>query len=99
MRTGRGILFAGIGILVLGGAYFGHKYYGRIVHKLFGAGHSGKVETDDLYNPTNKLFKRGRRDRNEVCLTIDDGPHPKSLPRILATLKKYNAHATFFMVG
>ncbi|HWA82973.1 MAG TPA: polysaccharide deacetylase family protein, partial [Fimbriimonadaceae bacterium] len=28
-----------------------------------------------------------------------DGPHPKSLPRILDTLKRYNAKATFFMVG
>lgn len=34
-----------------------------------------------------------------VALTFDDGPSRTNTPRILETLKKYNAHATFFMVG
>uniref|UniRef100_A0AB33JBV5 Polysaccharide deacetylase family protein n=1 Tax=Prevotella sp. GTC17260 TaxID=3236796 RepID=A0AB33JBV5_9BACT len=40
-------------------------------------------------------------DPNEhsVYLTFDDGPIPESTPFILETLKKYNAKATFFMVG
>ncbi|WP_228548254.1 polysaccharide deacetylase family protein [Sporosarcina obsidiansis] len=35
----------------------------------------------------------------KVALTFDDGPDPKSTVRILKTLKKYDAKATFFMLG
>ena len=34
-----------------------------------------------------------------VYLTFDDGPDPKNTPAILATLARYNAQATFFVVG
>ena len=34
-----------------------------------------------------------------VALTFDDGPGGESTIRILDALKKYNAHATFFVVG
>lgn len=34
-----------------------------------------------------------------VALTYDDGPNPNSTMRILDTLEKYNAKATFFDVG
>ncbi|SOC10997.1 peptidoglycan/xylan/chitin deacetylase (PgdA/CDA1 family) [Ureibacillus xyleni] len=34
-----------------------------------------------------------------VALTFDDGPHEKITRQILNTLKKYDAKATFFMVG
>lgn len=34
-----------------------------------------------------------------VFLTFDDGPHPKITPKVLETLKKYEAKATFFCVG
>lgn len=42
-----------------------------------------------------------RMDRNEkaVYLTFDDGPIPESTPFILETLARYDAKATFFMVG
>lgn len=35
---------------------------------------------------------------NTYSLTFDDGPHPIRTPKILDTLKKYNAKATFFVV-
>lgn len=35
----------------------------------------------------------------KVALTFDDGPDPKSTVRILDTLEKYDAKATFFMLG
>ena len=35
----------------------------------------------------------------KVALTFDDGPHPKVTMQILETLKKYDAIATFFMLG
>ncbi len=34
-----------------------------------------------------------------IALTFDDGPNPLYTPSILRELKKYDAHATFFLVG
>ncbi|MBA2667967.1 MAG: polysaccharide deacetylase family protein [Trueperaceae bacterium] len=34
-----------------------------------------------------------------VALTFDDGPHPVYTPQLLDVLAKYDARATFFMVG
>lgn len=34
-----------------------------------------------------------------LALTFDDGPHPHHTPRILEILKKFNAKATFFVLG
>jgi peptidoglycan/xylan/chitin deacetylase (PgdA/CDA1 family)/TolA-binding protein len=34
-----------------------------------------------------------------VALTFDDGPHPRYTDQVLAILKKYDLHATFFEVG
>lgn len=34
-----------------------------------------------------------------IALTFDDGPHPIFTPLILDILEKYNARATFFVVG
>jgi peptidoglycan/xylan/chitin deacetylase (PgdA/CDA1 family) len=36
---------------------------------------------------------------NVAALTFDDGPHPEFTPRLLEILAKYQAQATFFMVG
>jgi peptidoglycan/xylan/chitin deacetylase (PgdA/CDA1 family) len=42
---------------------------------------------------------RGPRGARGVALTFDDGPDPKWTPRVLATLAKHRAKATFFLVG
>lgn len=34
-----------------------------------------------------------------VALTFDDGPHPEYTPRVIEILERYQARATFFMVG
>lgn len=34
-----------------------------------------------------------------IALTFDDGPHEEVTPRILETLKEYDAKATFYMLG
>jgi len=34
-----------------------------------------------------------------IYLTFDDGPHPELTPFILKELEKYNAKATFFLLG
>jgi len=37
--------------------------------------------------------------RREVWLTIDDGPDPGHTPRMLELLRRYDAKATFFVIG
>jgi peptidoglycan/xylan/chitin deacetylase (PgdA/CDA1 family) len=38
-------------------------------------------------------------DRNQIALTIDDGPDPDVTPRVLDLLDRYQAQATFFCIG
>jgi len=42
---------------------------------------------------------RGPRGSRGVALTFDDGPHPTWTPRVLATLARHQAKATFFLVA
>lgn len=37
--------------------------------------------------------------RPYVALTFDDGPSPRTTPRLLALLTRHGAHATFFVIG
>ena len=41
----------------------------------------------------------GPPSRHAVALTFDDGPCSRYTPKILALLKRYQAHATFFVLG
>lgn len=34
-----------------------------------------------------------------IALSFDDGPHPVFTPRVLETLRRYDAKATFFLIG
>ena len=45
------------------------------------------------------VVKENDRNVKRVALTFDDGPHPTVTPQILDLLDKYNAKATFFMLG
>jgi peptidoglycan/xylan/chitin deacetylase (PgdA/CDA1 family) len=45
------------------------------------------------------VLRRGSFSRPEVALTFDDGPDPTSTRKILATLARFDAHATFFVLG
>jgi len=45
------------------------------------------------------LLRGFSADRNEVWLTIDDGPDPRDTPRFLELLDRYHARATFFLIG
>lgn len=55
----------------------------------------GALSADSIVKPTPAPTVRSKA----VALTFDDGPSTVNTPKILATLKKYNAHATFFIVG
>jgi len=45
------------------------------------------------------IVKAGAENQKIVALTFDDGPHPKFTPQILDLLNKYDAKATFFVLG
>jgi peptidoglycan-N-acetylglucosamine deacetylase len=46
-----------------------------------------------------RYLTRGPADQPQVALTFDDGPDPRHTPRVLETLGRYGAVATFFCVG
>lgn len=45
-----------------------------------------------------RVFKRGQSEK-EIALTFDDGPDPIYTPQLLDLLARYEAKATFFVVG
>ena len=47
----------------------------------------------------NNIIKSNSNDNMKIAITFDDGPHPKETDKILEVLEKYNAKATFFVVG
>lgn len=40
-----------------------------------------------------------KTDKKLIALTIDDGPDPITTPKILDVLRRYGAHATFFIIS
>ncbi len=38
------------------------------------------------------------KEARKIALTFDDGPHPVYTPQMLELLKKYQVHATFFVL-
>lgn len=40
-----------------------------------------------------------KKNLRQIALTFDDGPNPATTPKILDLLKRYNAKATFFVIG
>ncbi|MEO6875382.1 MAG: polysaccharide deacetylase family protein [Opitutaceae bacterium] len=46
-----------------------------------------------------RSFTRFETARNEIWLTIDDGPDPVDTPQILDLLDQHQARATFFVIG
>lgn len=52
-----------------------------------------KKEYEDI------VIKKGNEDEKLIALTFDDGPDEDFSPQILDILKKYDAKATFFVVG
>ncbi|MEK4387322.1 polysaccharide deacetylase family protein [Solibacillus sp. FSL W7-1464] len=66
---------------------------------------SGYVLTNGLITPpaekeepVKPVIPKQAADK-KIALTFDDGPHPKVTRQILKTLEKYEAKATFFVVG
>jgi peptidoglycan-N-acetylglucosamine deacetylase len=54
---------------------------------------------EELGGVQDHIFVRGAGDSPRVALTFDDGPHPRTTPQLLEILGRYDARATFFVVG
>lgn len=62
-------------------------------------GHITVAGAKDMPCKPGEVIKQVDTTRKQVALTIDDGPSPSQMPRILDVLKKTDSHATFFFVG
>ncbi|MGG2054625.1 polysaccharide deacetylase family protein [Lysinibacillus pakistanensis] len=51
------------------------------------------------YEEAGQILWDIKTDEKVIALTFDDGPHKKYTPEILDVLSKYDAKATFFIVG
>jgi peptidoglycan/xylan/chitin deacetylase (PgdA/CDA1 family) len=61
-----------------------------------GAGAYGAV------HPRSQLFGRTvcrTNSPHKLAITFDDGPNPAITPKLLDLLERYEAHATFFLIG
>ena len=58
-----------------------------------------RISDYEFESGKSNLYVSNRSAQKCVALTFDDGPHPKYTPMILDILEKYNAKATFFVIG
>lgn len=56
------------------------------------------VTTEPSTEPTTVVTTEDVKPKRLIALTFDDGPHVY-MPKLLSVLEKYNAKATFFLVG
>jgi len=56
---------------------------------------------NEIANPRGALLGKvlWRGNRRGVALTFDDGPHPFYTPRVLEILERFQAKASFFVIG
>ena len=58
-----------------------------------------RISDYEFESGKSTLLINNRSAQKCVALTFDDGPHSKYTPIILDILDKYNAKATFFVIG
>ncbi len=66
-------------------------------HVLLGV--AGLMPRSSLLGPNWSRLPPASAARNEIALTIDDGPDPEVTPQVLEILDRYGAKASFFCVG
>ncbi|MDS9471700.1 polysaccharide deacetylase family protein [Sporosarcina pasteurii] len=62
-------------------------------------GEHDAIEKEEIPTDKENVENKDVPKQKRVALTFDDGPDPKVTTRILDTLEKYDAKATFFMLG
>jgi peptidoglycan/xylan/chitin deacetylase (PgdA/CDA1 family) len=64
------------------------------------AGAGAAAPSAGIYaNWIGKRFQRGTAAGKMIALTFDDGPNPRTTPRVVEALKQAGATATFFWIG
>jgi peptidoglycan/xylan/chitin deacetylase (PgdA/CDA1 family) len=58
--------------------------------------YGGQVPTAQIFGPT---VYRVRGATGRLALSYDDGPNPKWTPKLMELLDRYDAKATFFLIG
>ena len=58
--------------------------------------YGGQYPTAQIYGPT---IHRERGAGKRIALTYDDGPNPERTPGLLELLARFDAKATFFLIG
>jgi len=71
------------------------KFFGVV----FGVVLATTVVVQGLLTDNNKVIKKVPTTHKVVALTIDDGPHYKTTPQMLAVLKEKNVKLTLFILG
>ena len=71
----------------------------KIFGLVFGVVLSVAVVTQGLLTDNNKAIKKVPTTHKVVALTIDDGPHYKTTPLMLAVLREKNVKLTLFILG
>lgn len=56
-------------------------------------------EEEEVQEPEEEEEEAITEYTKKIALTFDDGPSPDTTPQILSLLDKYNAKATFFLLG
>lgn len=75
------------------------------IHHYLDSTYKDKIITKKIAEEIEKKKKKAQKPKKlnakgkYIALTFDDGPHEKVTPRILASLKEYDAKATFFMLA
>jgi peptidoglycan/xylan/chitin deacetylase (PgdA/CDA1 family) len=72
-----------------------HTFFGAIV----GLTLFGMLVVDKAPFDTGKVIKKVPTTHKVVALTVDDGPHYKTTPKLLATLREKHAKVTLFILG
>ncbi len=77
------------------------KYWQRAKQEVYrSSGELRAQRADEIAHGIKySTFLAGDPADKEIAITFDDGPHPDFTPKILAILRKFNARATFFVVG
>ncbi len=55
--------------------------------------------TKNNEKPTNQVVDKGVPKTKKIAVTFDDGPNGSTTPHVLEILDKFNAKATFYMIG
>lgn len=58
--------------------------------------YGGQVPTAQIYGKTVCRVPSASR---KMAITFDDGPNPKQTPELMQILERYDAKATFFLIG